>query len=180
MEDAQLQSSEPVKSPSVDLGRIGQLMVHRTPDWVKTTSGKLCLLLKKIISSTVAHQHWRVRVEVVELAEHLLDRCSQALGECVGLLLEALVGAINDEEPRVRERFVLIGKWGSGAGSAKCFLLIPGSLSPFLGVKLHSERLPRKIRCLSPPKISDVKTALKHSPTSCQRISTLWPLHCPD
>ncbi|XP_019718553.1 TELO2-interacting protein 1 homolog [Hippocampus comes] len=104
MEDAQLQSSEPVKSPSVDLGRIGQLMVHRTPDWVKTTSGKLCLLLKKIISSTVAHQHWRVRLEVVELAEHLLDRCSQALGECIGLLLEALVGAINDEEPRVRER----------------------------------------------------------------------------
>ncbi|XP_077411165.1 TELO2-interacting protein 1 homolog [Vanacampus margaritifer] len=104
MEDAQLQSSEPLKSPSVDLGRIGQLMVHRTPDWVKNTSGKLCMLLKKIISSTVAHQHWRVRLEVVELAEHLLDRCSQSLGECVGLLLETLVGAINDEEPRVRER----------------------------------------------------------------------------
>ncbi|XP_057686361.1 TELO2-interacting protein 1 homolog [Corythoichthys intestinalis] len=104
MEDAQLQSSEPPKSPSTDLGRIGQLMVVRTQDWVKNTSGKLFLLLKKIISSTVAHQHWKVRLEVVELAEHLLDKSSQSLGECVGLLLETLVGAINDEEPKVRER----------------------------------------------------------------------------
>ncbi|XP_049610971.1 TELO2-interacting protein 1 homolog [Syngnathus scovelli] len=104
MEDAQLQSSEPLKSPSTDLGKIGQLIVCRTSDWVKNTSGKLCMLLKKIISSTVAHQHWKVRLQVVEMAEHLLDRCTHSLGECVGLLLEALVGAINDEEPRVRER----------------------------------------------------------------------------
>ncbi|XP_061128137.1 TELO2-interacting protein 1 homolog [Syngnathus typhle] len=104
MEDAQLQSSEVLKSPSTDLGKIGQLIVRRTSDWVKNTSGKLCMLLKKIISSTVAHQHWKVRLEVVEMAEHLLDRCTHSLGECVGLLLEALVGAINDEDPRVRER----------------------------------------------------------------------------
>ncbi|KAF7663644.1 hypothetical protein LDENG_00204990 [Lucifuga dentata] len=104
MEDAQLQASEPQETPSTDLGRIGQLVVHRTPDWVKSTSGKLCVLLKKIISCTSAHQHWRVRLEMVELADHLLARCSQSLGECVGPLLEALVGAVNDEEPRVRER----------------------------------------------------------------------------
>ncbi|XP_054649887.1 TELO2-interacting protein 1 homolog [Dunckerocampus dactyliophorus] len=104
MDDAQLQSIEPQKSPLVELGRLEQLMVHRTQDWVKSTSGKLCMLLKKIIASTVAHQHWRVRLEVVELADHLLDRCSRSLGDCVGLLLEALVGAVNDDEPRVRER----------------------------------------------------------------------------
>lgn len=104
MEDAQLQASEPATAPSSDLGRVAQLMVHRTQDWVKTTAGKLSVLLKKIISCTSAHQHWRVRLEMVELGDHLLARCNQSLGECVGLLLEALVGAINDEEPRVRKR----------------------------------------------------------------------------
>ncbi|XP_067447589.1 TELO2-interacting protein 1 homolog [Thunnus thynnus] len=104
MEDAQLQSSEPCKTPSPDLGRIGQLVVLRTQDWVKSTSGKLSVLLKKIISCTSAHQHWRVRLEMVELADLLLARCSLSLGECVGPLLEALVGAVNDGEPKVRER----------------------------------------------------------------------------
>ena len=66
------------------------------------------MLLKKIITWTSAHRHWRVRLEMVELADRLLARCSRSLGECVGPLLEALVGAVNDEEPRVRERFVLI------------------------------------------------------------------------
>ncbi|KAF3696567.1 TELO2-interacting protein 1 -like protein SMG10 [Channa argus] len=104
MEDTQLQAGEPWKKPSPDLGRIAQLVVHRTQDWVKSTAGKLALLLKKIISCTSAHQHWRVRLEMVELADHLLTTCNQMLGECVGPLLEALVGAVNDEEPRVRER----------------------------------------------------------------------------
>ncbi|XP_042347878.1 TELO2-interacting protein 1 homolog [Plectropomus leopardus] len=104
MEDSQLQSSEAVKTPSPELGRIAQLMVHRTAEWVKSTAGKLSVLLKKIISCTSAHQHWRVRLELVELDDHLLARCSQSLGECVGLLLEALVGAVNDEEPRVTRR----------------------------------------------------------------------------
>ncbi|XP_076596160.1 TELO2-interacting protein 1 homolog [Chaetodon auriga] len=104
MEDAQLQTSEPWKTPSADLGRIGQLVVRRTQDWVKSTVEKLSVLLKKIISCTSAHQHWRVRLEMVELDDHLLARCSQTLGECVGLLLEALVGAVNDEEPRIRKR----------------------------------------------------------------------------
>lgn len=104
MEDDQLQASETQTTPRQDLGRIGQLLVRRTEDWLKATAGKLSLLLKKIISCTSSHQHWRVRLEMVELSDHLLARCSQSLGECVGLLLEALVGAINDEEPQVRKR----------------------------------------------------------------------------
>lgn len=107
MEDAQLQSSESCKGPSPELGRIVQLMVPRTQDWVKSTLEKLSVLLKKIISCTSAHQHWRVRLEMVELDDHLLARCSQSLGECVGLLLESLVGAVSDEEPRVRQRYDL-------------------------------------------------------------------------
>lgn len=108
MEDAQLHTSTALKNPPADLGRIGQLVVRRTAEWVKNTSGKLSVLLKKIISCTSAHLHWRVRLEMVELADHLMARCSQSLRECVGPLLEALVGAVNDEEPRVRERFVLV------------------------------------------------------------------------
>ncbi|CAJ1055307.1 TELO2-interacting protein 1 homolog isoform X1 [Xyrichtys novacula] len=104
MEDAQLQAPEPQKTHPSGLGRIAQLVVHRTQEWAKSTAGKLCVLLKKIIACTSAHQHWRVRLEMVELGDHLLDRCSQSLKECVGPLLEALVGAVNDEEPRVRER----------------------------------------------------------------------------
>uniref|UniRef100_A0A1A8IVG9 TELO2-interacting protein 1 homolog n=2 Tax=Nothobranchius TaxID=28779 RepID=A0A1A8IVG9_NOTKU len=104
MEDAQLQSSKACETPSQELGRIGQLVVQRAPEWVKSTAGKLSVLLKKIISCTSAHRHWRVRLEMVELADHLLVACSQSLRECVGLLLEALVGAVNDEEPKVRER----------------------------------------------------------------------------
>ena len=108
MEDAQLCTSSPLKTPPADLGRIGQLMVRRTADWAKNTAGKLCVLLKKIISCSSAHRHWRVRLELVELADQLLARCAQSLRECVGPLLEALVGAVNDEESRVRERFVFI------------------------------------------------------------------------
>ncbi|XP_029911095.1 TELO2-interacting protein 1 homolog [Myripristis murdjan] len=104
MDDVQLQACGPGEAPSPDLGRVGALVVQRTQEWAKSTSGRLAVLLKKIISCTSAHQHWRVRLETVELADHLLARCSQSLGECVGPLLEALVGAINDEEPRVRER----------------------------------------------------------------------------
>uniref|UniRef100_A0A3Q2ZXZ7 TELO2-interacting protein 1 homolog n=1 Tax=Kryptolebias marmoratus TaxID=37003 RepID=A0A3Q2ZXZ7_KRYMA len=108
MEDAQLQTNKSQKAPPEDLGRIGQLVVQRTPEWVKSTAEKLSVLLKKIISCTSAHLHWRVRLEMVELGDHLLATCSQSLKESVGPLLEALVGAVNDEEPRVRERFVLI------------------------------------------------------------------------
>ncbi|KAL6120173.1 tti1 [Pungitius sinensis] len=104
MEDAQIQAGEPSKTPPADLGRIAQLMVLRTPAWVKSTAEKLSVLLRKIISCTSSHQHWRVRLEMVELDDHLLARCSQSLRECVGPLLEALVGAVNDEEPRVRKR----------------------------------------------------------------------------
>ncbi|XP_003963042.2 TELO2-interacting protein 1 homolog [Takifugu rubripes] len=104
LEDAQFQAREESTTPSTELGRIEQLVVRRTQDWVKATVGKLSVLLKKIISCASSHQHWRVRLEMVELGDHLLARCSQSLGECVGLLVEALVGAINDEEPRVKKR----------------------------------------------------------------------------
>lgn len=104
MADTQLQSSTPEVKTLPELGRVGELVVQRSPDWVRATSGRLAILLKKIISCACSHRHWRVRLEMVELANSLLGRCSHSLEECVGPLLEALVGAVNDEEPRVRER----------------------------------------------------------------------------
>lgn len=103
MEDVQLQTNEHNTTLSTD-SKIEQLVVRRTKSWVMTTVRQISVLLKKIVSCASAHQHWRVRLEMVELGDHLLARCSQSLRECVGLLMEALVGAINDEEPRVRKR----------------------------------------------------------------------------
>lgn len=103
MDDSQLHSPTP-PHPAPDLGRISQLVVHKTEGWVKSTAGRLCVLLKKVISCTSAHQHWRIRLALVEMADLLLDKCGQSLAECVGPLLEALVGAVNDDEPRVRQR----------------------------------------------------------------------------
>ncbi|XP_056241832.1 TELO2-interacting protein 1 homolog [Seriola aureovittata] len=155
MEDAQLQASEPWKTPSPDLGRIAQLVVHRTPDWVKSTVGRLSELLKKIVSWTSAHQHWRVRLQMVELADHLLARCSQSLGECVGPLLEALVGAVNDEEPRVRERCEVVLREVSQRNrscSSQCDVTgqrsSPQTFTDVLSENLHSlaTSLPRLMR----------------------------------
>uniref|UniRef100_A0A4W4FIH0 TELO2-interacting protein 1 homolog n=1 Tax=Electrophorus electricus TaxID=8005 RepID=A0A4W4FIH0_ELEEL len=104
MADNQLPNTEMEKVESVQLGRVGELMVKRTPSWRKATSKRLMLALQKVISFTSAHQHWRVRLELVCLSDHLLSTCSKSLPECVGPLLEALVGTVNDEEPRVKER----------------------------------------------------------------------------
>ncbi|XP_037627885.1 TELO2-interacting protein 1 homolog isoform X2 [Sebastes umbrosus] len=147
MEDAQLQPSEPCKTLSADLGRITQLIVHRTPDWAKSTAGKLSVLLKKIISCTSAHQHWRVRLEMVELDDHLLARCSQSLGECVGPLLEALVGAVNDEEPRVQKRCEVVLREVSQRNQS-CSSSSAQTFTDVLSENLHSlaTSLPRLMR----------------------------------
>ncbi|KAM9341814.1 TELO2-interacting protein 1 homolog [Pholidichthys leucotaenia] len=149
LEDVQLQSGESCEDPpSADLGRIGQLVIRRTPDWVKNTAEKLSVLLKKIISCSSAHRHWRVRLEVVELADYLLAGCGRSLGESVGLLLEALVGAVNDEEHRVRERCEAAlrevsqrNQSGSGGGVSQIFTGV-------LSENLHSlaTSLPRLMR----------------------------------
>ncbi|XP_034001082.1 TELO2-interacting protein 1 homolog [Trematomus bernacchii] len=151
MEDAQLQAGEPCRTAPPDLGRLSQLMVHRSQDWVKSTAGRLSSLLKKIISCSSAHQHWRVRLEMVELGEHLLARCSRSLGECVGLLLEALVGAVNDEEPRVRKRCEVVLREVSQRNQSRSSDMNSSSAQTFtdiLSENLHSlaTSLPRLMR----------------------------------
>ncbi|KAG7471960.1 hypothetical protein MATL_G00103550 [Megalops atlanticus] len=105
MADEQLSDPEAREEPSgEELGRVGELVVRRSPAWAKDTSGKLGVLLRKIISCAPAHQHWRVRLEVASLADHLLSTCRRSLGDCLGPLLEALVTMVTDESPAVRDR----------------------------------------------------------------------------
>ncbi|XP_065501461.1 TELO2-interacting protein 1 homolog isoform X2 [Caloenas nicobarica] len=84
--------------------RISELMVHRGPDWSKSTAEKLLLLLRKIVEFCSVHPHWKVRLELVELVQHLLQNCSQSLVDSFSHLLKALVGLVNDENPEVQKR----------------------------------------------------------------------------
>lgn len=100
--DEQLRAISTVPDkPSVE-PRVAKLVVHREADWVKTTGAKLTILLKKIIEGVSVHPHWKVRLELIELVEALLLKCSQSLVESAGPLLKALVGLLNDESPEVQ------------------------------------------------------------------------------
>ncbi|NXN15477.1 TTI1 protein, partial [Indicator maculatus] len=105
MADAQLarvpQSKE--KLPAEQC-RISELMVHRGPDWSKSTAAKLSLLLQKVVEFSSVHPHWKVRLELVELVHHLLRNCSQSLVDSFSHLLKALVGLVNDETSEVQSR----------------------------------------------------------------------------
>ncbi|KAK1157739.1 hypothetical protein AOXY_G23886 [Acipenser oxyrinchus oxyrinchus] len=102
MDEKQLSKGK--EKPVVELGRVGELMVQRTKEWVKDTGGKLAVLLKKMLACSSGHQHWKVRMEVVELSSHLLSRCPGTLVDSISPLLEALVGLVNDESSEVRAR----------------------------------------------------------------------------
>ncbi|XP_062871338.1 TELO2-interacting protein 1 homolog [Trichomycterus rosablanca] len=144
MADDQLQNAatETVESP--ELGRVVQLVVKRTDSWRKSTSERLVLALQKVISYTSAHQHWRVRLELVNLSDHLLTHCSRSLPECTGPLLESLVGAVNDEEPRVKRRCDAV----LGEVSRRNQAIGGQALADVLSENLHSltTSLPRLMR----------------------------------
>ncbi|XP_058989229.1 TELO2-interacting protein 1 homolog isoform X1 [Mustela lutreola] len=82
--------------------RVAELMVHREAKWVKNTSDKLTVLIKKITECVSIHPHWKVRLALTELIEALLLKCSQSLVGSAGHLLKALVGLVNDESPEVQ------------------------------------------------------------------------------
>ncbi|XP_066526224.1 TELO2-interacting protein 1 homolog [Hoplias malabaricus] len=144
MDDDQLQNAGQESTESSELGRVGELVVKRTPSWSKTTAKRLALALQNIISCTSAHQHWRVRLELVNLSDYLLTYCSKSLDECTGPLLEALVGAINDEEPRVKERCIAALDRVARRNQSNC----GHALKDVLSENLHSlsSMLPRLMR----------------------------------
>ncbi|NXJ70979.1 TTI1 protein, partial [Rostratula benghalensis] len=88
----------------VEQSRISELMVHRGPEWTKSTAEKLSLLLHKMVEFSSVHPHWKVRLELVELVYHLLRNCSQSLVDSFSCLLKALVGLVNDENSEVQSR----------------------------------------------------------------------------
>nr|XP_012310460.1 TELO2-interacting protein 1 homolog [Aotus nancymaae]XP_012310461.1 TELO2-interacting protein 1 homolog [Aotus nancymaae]XP_012310462.1 TELO2-interacting protein 1 homolog [Aotus nancymaae] len=102
MADEQLKRISKVQAKSAVEHRVAELMVHREADWVKNTGDKLTILIKKITECVSVHPHWKVRLELVELVEDLLLKCSQSLVESAGPLLKALVGLVNDESPEVQ------------------------------------------------------------------------------
>ncbi|XP_034497737.1 TELO2-interacting protein 1 homolog isoform X2 [Ailuropoda melanoleuca] len=102
MADEQLERiSEVQPKPAVE-HRVAELMVHREARWVKNTSNKLTILIKKISECVSVHPHWKVRLALIELVEALLLKCSQSLVGSAGPLLKALVGLVNDESPEVQ------------------------------------------------------------------------------
>lgn len=105
MADEQLATiTQDEEKPSVEQSRVSELVVHRGPDWVKSTADKLSLLIHKIVEFASLHSHWKVRMELVELVHHLMLKCSQSLVESVGHLLKALVGLVNDESNEVQSK----------------------------------------------------------------------------
>ncbi|NWV69920.1 TTI1 protein, partial [Malurus elegans] len=88
----------------VEQSRVSELMIHRGPDWSKSTAEKLSLLLHKVVESSSVHPHWKVRLELVELVHHLLRNCSQSLVDSFSHLLKGLVGLVNDENSEVQSR----------------------------------------------------------------------------
>ncbi|NXG51629.1 TTI1 protein, partial [Psilopogon haemacephalus] len=105
MADAQLArvSQSKAKLPSGQC-RAEELMVHRGPDWSQSTAANLSLLLQKVVEFASVHPHWKVRLELVELVQHLLRTCSQSLADSFGHLLKALVGLVNDDDSHVQSR----------------------------------------------------------------------------
>ncbi|KAG3263249.1 TELO2-interacting protein 1 homolog [Ictidomys tridecemlineatus] len=104
MADEQLRRISKVPAKPAVGQRVTELMVHREADWVKNTGDKLAILIKKITEYVSVHPHWKVRLELVELVEVLLLKCSQSLIESAGPLLKALVGLVNDESPEVQSK----------------------------------------------------------------------------
>uniref|UniRef100_A0A8C8AAZ5 TELO2-interacting protein 1 homolog n=1 Tax=Otus sunia TaxID=257818 RepID=A0A8C8AAZ5_9STRI len=105
MADAQLARIPKNKEKlPVEQSRISELMVHRGPDWSKSTAEKLSLLLHKMVEFSSVHPHWKVRLELVELVHHLLRNCGRALVASFSHLLKAVVGLVNDESSEVQSR----------------------------------------------------------------------------
>ncbi|KFV72736.1 TELO2-interacting protein 1, partial [Struthio camelus australis] len=88
----------------VEQSRISELMIHRGPDWSKSTAEKLSLLVHKIVEFSSVHPHWKVRLELVELVHHLMRNCRHSLVDSFSHLLKALVGLVNDESSEVQKR----------------------------------------------------------------------------
>ncbi|XP_070600431.1 TELO2-interacting protein 1 homolog isoform X5 [Erythrolamprus reginae] len=90
------------KKPASEQSKIRELVIHRDAAWARSTAPKLSILIKKVAGSGSTHPHWKVRRELVEMAQFLLTMCGRSLVDSAGQLLKALVGLVNDESPEVQ------------------------------------------------------------------------------
>eukprot|EP00062_Callorhinchus_milii_P002858 gi/632939507/ref/XP_007910321.1/ PREDICTED: TELO2-interacting protein 1 homolog [Callorhinchus milii] len=134
------------KMLSTEQSKLAKLIVNRTPEWVKSTGSKLDILLEKICNCTASNMHWKTRLELIELVNHLLPRCNKSFKESIGRLLEVLVGLIGDERPEVQTRCSQVLR----SVSEKCIMSENKAFADVLSENLHSltTSLPRLMRTL--------------------------------
>lgn len=72
------------------------LVVERSADWINGTAEKMKILVDRL-APAAGHPHWKVRLEMVRLANHLLANCVSSLRCCLLPLLDVLIGALNDD-----------------------------------------------------------------------------------
>ena len=80
------------------------LMVKRTQDWVESVAEKMKLLTEKIVKVS-NDANWRVRLAMVELAEHILMNCTKYVccyyctGTAAAVILILLLNVISSIKP---------------------------------------------------------------------------------
>lgn len=80
------------------------LQVVKTKEWFKTTGLKLNVLFEKLTSVASCHTNWKVRLSLVNFCEIVLSNCTETLSCCISLLVDVLVGALEDEYNQVVSR----------------------------------------------------------------------------
>ncbi|KAJ7332271.1 hypothetical protein JRQ81_014451 [Phrynocephalus forsythii] len=89
------------EKPASERSKISELIVHRSPNWAKSTAAKLSVLIQKVVAFVSVHPHWKARQALVEVVGLLTSTCALSLAESVGPLLKALVSLVNDERPAI-------------------------------------------------------------------------------
>nr|CAD7194742.1 unnamed protein product [Timema douglasi] len=73
---------------------------QRSPKWLKASARKL-LAQTQVIVRVQHSDHWRVRLELVQMCDHVLTHCSRNLSPALLPLLEVVVIGAEDDDDRV-------------------------------------------------------------------------------
>ena len=79
------------------------LKVSINKQWFDATAGKLQVLIEKLTSASIGHSNWKVHVSVVKLCEKILSNCTKSMAKSTSLLVDVLVGFLEDEYSQVSE-----------------------------------------------------------------------------
>ncbi|ESO83680.1 hypothetical protein LOTGIDRAFT_169160 [Lottia gigantea] len=92
-----------VKTHSRVNEKIKELMIKRNIEWFESTTSKLVILLKELVTIRT-NSNWRVRMALVESADLLLKKCNRTMSKTVPILLDVLVGYIGDDYTNIRNK----------------------------------------------------------------------------